>query len=236
MKYTWFLLMALLPPVLFGQNTVPAGAVLPLRLDTSLNTHRIWAGKVIRAELMQDIPGTAVHKGSHVVGRVVSVAPGRIGLRFDTLVVKKQTIPLTTNLRALASMLEVEDAQIPEDGADRALSSPLDQTTRQIGGEQVYRGGGPVARGITTVGEPTAYGVLGRLNSNSPCRGASQEDDTPQALWLFSTDACGLYGFSDLTIEHYGRTAPIGTIVLASKTGKMNIRTGSGILLRVDGP
>jgi hypothetical protein len=235
MKYLWLLLMMLLAPSLLAQNTIPAGSVLPLRLDTGLKANRIRAGQVIRAEVMQNIPGTAIHKGALVLGQVVSVTPTRMELRFDTLVTKQTRIPLTTNLRALASMLEVDEAQIPEDGADRALPSALDQTTRQIGGEQVYRGGGLVARGITIVGEPTPNGVRGKLNANPPCRAAIAGNNNPQALWLFSTDACGIYGFEDLAVEHSGRTNPVGTIVLASRTGKLNIRTGSGLLLRVQG-
>jgi hypothetical protein len=236
MKHTFLLFMAFLQPVLFAQNAVPAGAVLPLRLDTGLNADHVTAGKVIRAELMQSVPGTTIHKGSHVVGHVVSVTPTRLELRFETLVTRQTRIPVTTDLRALASNLEVEEAQTPEGGADRSLPSALDQNTRQIGGEEVYRGGGPVARGDTPVAEPTADGALGRLNRNPPCRGAAEDNNAPQALWLFSTDACGLYGFDNLSIEHSGRTAPVGTIVLASNSGKLNIRTGSGLLLRVEAP
>lgn len=236
MRYAWLLLLILLQPALFAQNTIPAGTVLPVRLDTGLNADRIASGKVVRAEVMQNIPGTTIHKGAHVLGHVLSVTPRRLELRFDTLVTKNGRIPVTTNLRALASSLEVEEAQIPEGGADRAMPSALDPTTRQIGGEQVFRGGGPVARGTTPVGEPTPNGVIGTLSDNPPCRGAVAGNDRPQAFWLFSTDACGLYGFDDLTIEHFGRTDPVGIIVLTSKTGKLNIRSESGFLLRVQGP
>lgn len=236
MKCLWLLLLMLISPASPAQDSIPPGTILPLRLDTGLNSRRIKPGKIIRATVMQDIPETTIHKGAHVLGHIVSVTPTLFELRFDTLQTKQSRIPLTTNLRALASALEVDQAQVPENGGDRALPSVLDQTTRQIGGEQVYRGGGHVARGITTVGEPTPDGVLGALNANPPCRRAIAPNDRPQALWLFSTDACGLYGFDDLTVEHFGRTDPVGTIVLASKTGKINIRTGSGLLLRVQGP
>jgi hypothetical protein len=236
MKRAWLILVLLLSPLVAAQNTVPAGTVLPIRLDTGLNAAKITSGKAIRAQVMQDIPGTSIHRGAKVFGHVVSVTPRRIELSFDTLVQKGQRIPLKTNLRAIASMLEVNDAQIPEGGADRALPSALDLTTRQIGGDMVYRGGGPVARGNETVGESTAYGVLGHLNSNPPCRAAVDDNHNVQALWLFSTDACGVYGFNDLAIEHSGRTDPVGTIILVSKTDKINIRTGSGLLLRVQAP
>ena len=230
MKHVWLLSLLLLPAPLLPQSTIPAGTVLPVRLSTGLNANKINAGKVIRTQVVQDIPGTTIRRGADVLGHVVSVAPTRLELRFDTLKTKQTTIPLTTNLRALASMLEVNEAQIPQE-TGRGLPSFWELTTSQIGGEQVYRGAAIVARGITRVGEPTGYGVLAKLNSNPPCRG----DDTTQALWLFSTDACGVYGFNDLAIEHSGRTDPVGTIVLTSRTEKINIRAGSGFLLRVNG-
>lgn len=232
MKYAWLVLLLLLPPVLLAQNIVPAGTVLPLRLETPLKAGKVRPGQVIRAKIMQNIPDTPVRRGARVLGHVVSVTPTRIELRFDTLAVKGQQIPITTNLRALASMMAVNDAQIPEGGADRALP-PEVRTTTQIGGEQVYRGGGPVARGITPVAEPTPEGARGPLNSNPPCRAAIADNHRPQALWLFSTDACGVYGFPGLTIEHAGRTHPVGTVVLVAESSKLNIRSGSGLLLRV---
>lgn len=234
MKYASILSILLLTPSLLAQSAIPTGTVLPLQLATGLNAGKIKPGQEIRARIMQNIPGTDIHTGARVLGHVLDATPSRLELRFDTLVVKGQRIQVTTNLRALASMLEVEEAQEPESGPDRA-TPPADSTTSQIGGEQVYRRAGPVARGITTVGEPTPYGVLGKLNSNAPCRGAIAGNDHPQALWLFSTDACGVYGFSGLSIEHAGRTNPVGNIVLASKAGKLNIMSGSGLLLRVQG-
>jgi hypothetical protein len=231
MKHTWLLFFLLLQPLLRAQNNIPAGTVLPVRLSSGLNAGKIKAGNVIRTQVMQDIPDTAIRRGAKVLGHVVSVTPTRLELRFDTLVTKQTRIPLTTQLRALASMLEVDRAQVPQEGGDRGMPSFWDLTTSQIGGEQVYRGAGFVSRGVTRVAEPTGYGVLGKLNSNPPCRG----NDSRQALWLFSTDACGVYGFNDLAIEHWGRTGSVGTIVLVSKTEKINIRAGSGLLLRVNG-
>src|ERR1700739_3906633 len=57
MRYAWLLLLILLQPALFAQNAIPAGTVLPVRLDTGLNADRIASGKVVRAEVMQNIPG-----------------------------------------------------------------------------------------------------------------------------------------------------------------------------------
>jgi hypothetical protein len=231
-KYVWVALMLSLPSMLSAQGVLPAGSVLPLRLQTALKTGRIKSGDVIRARVMQNIPGSDIHQGSVVLGHVLQVSPDRIELRFETLLANGRRIPLKADLRALASAMEVEEAQLPESGPDEA-TPPSEWTTRQIGGEEVYRGGGPVARGITIVGEPTLNGVRGVLNSNPPCRADLEGNSNPQALWLFSTDACGVYGYPGLSIEEAGRTSPVGNIVLLSTTGKLNITSGSGLLLRI---
>lgn len=229
------LFVLLLPSVLAAQTVaLPAGTAIPIRLDTAINAARIHPGQHIRARIMQNIPGTPIHRGAHVVGHVLSVTPTRVELRFDAVVAGDRRIPLTADLRAVASMLEVDQAQIPEDSPERGLP-PEDWNTRQIGGDEVYRGGGHVERGDTVVGEPTPYGVRGPLLASGPCRAAVAGNNRPQALWLFSTDACGVYGIPALAIEHAGRTAPAGTIRLVSRAGTLNIRSGSGLLLRVLG-
>ena len=65
------------------------------------------------------------------------------------------------------------------------------------------------------------------------CRGAVDGNDQPQALWVFSSDTCGLYDFSNVTLTHAGRTNPVGEITLKSSKGDIHIRGGSGLLLRV---
>jgi hypothetical protein len=193
---------------------------------------------------MQDVPlspGSTIHAGAKVIGRVIDVKPAnggagaQVSFRFDTLVVSKRRIPIITNVRALASMMAVEAAQLPESGPDRGTSQNA-WTTDQIGGEVVYRGGGPVADGLRSVGEPTYGGVLVHISAKpgSPCRGEIEGNDRLQALWVFSSDACGVYDFADLAIVHAGRSDPVGKITLASDKGAVNIRAGSGMLLRVN--
>ncbi len=228
---------------LLGQTAIPAGTILPLQLNSSLNSKTSKPGQVVSARLMQDVPlpsGARIRAGAKATGRVLDVvragngSGAKISLQFDALEVSKRRVPMTTNLRALASMMEVEEAQVPQNGPDRGTSENS-WTTEQIGGDVVYRGGGPVTNGLGVVGTPTANGVLVRLASKTgtKCRGAVSGNDHPQALWLFSADACGTYGFTDLVIMHAGRGSPTGQITMASKTSNFNVRSGSGLLLRV---
>jgi hypothetical protein len=52
-------------------------------------------------------------------------------------------------------------------------------------------------------------------------------------LWVFSSDACGVYGFDHLHIAHAGRTAPAGVVSLVSDQGELKIPAGTGLLLRI---
>jgi hypothetical protein len=230
---------------LFAQSTIPAGTILPVAVISSLNSRKVKLGQVIAARVMQDVllsPASTIHSGAKVMGHVIDVKPAnaasgaQMSIRFDTVIVSRQRIPIIANLRALASMMAVEAAQLPETGPDRGTSENA-WTTDQIGGEVVYRSGGLVANGLSSVGEPTTNGGVLVHVSGKPgtkCRGEIDGNDRLQALWVFSSDACGVYDFAGLEIVHAGRTNPVGLIILASDKGDFNVRAGSGMLLRVN--
>lgn len=233
--------LVILGAQLWAQSAIPVGTIIPIQLNSSLNSRTVKVGQVITARVMQDVPlqaGSEIHAGAKLMGHVVDVKRSngaQLSLRFDMLVVGEQRIPLTTNLRAMASMMAIEEAQIPESGPDRGTPQGW-WTTDQIGGDVVY-GGGPVANGLRLVGKSTPNGALVQVSGKpgTRCRGAVEGNDQLQAVWLFSSDACGAYGFSSLAIAHAGRTNPVGEITLASEHGDLNLRAGSGMLLRVTG-
>ncbi len=230
-----------------GQNTrsadpIPAGTILPVSLNTALRSDKSGSGTTIIATVMQDVPlgkGETLRKGSKVTGHVVeAIAPGKgsdeskISFQFDQLQLRNQTIPLTTNLRAVASRSAVL-AATPE------LTSPdyVDEQI-QIGGDQIsYGEGGPVMVGEQVVGKYTSQGVLANVDQNSgaPSGGMIEDNARQQAFWLFSVNARGAYGFGDLTILQSGRTEPLGEVTLASNRKAVRVDKGSAMLLRVDG-
>ena len=131
MKRMFWLSLLMFAADLFAQNTIPSGTILPVALNSSLNSRKVKPGQVITARVMQDVPlspGSTIHAGAKVNGRVIDVKPAnggigtQISFRFDTLVVSKRRIPIITNVRALASMMAVEAAQLPESGPDRGTS------------------------------------------------------------------------------------------------------------------
>jgi hypothetical protein len=238
--------LLLFPAGAFPQAAIPPATVLPLQLSSSLNSAKSKPGQIIKARIMQDVPlpqQRRIHVGAKVAGRVVMVRtannglPAEIALRFESLNFAHKSIAIITSLRALASTMEVEDAQIPPSGPDRG--TPWAWTTRNlIGGEVAYGEGGPVSRGMQTVGQALASGVLVpvRANPGSGCRGEIAGNREPQALWVFSSDACGVYGFVNVQIGHAGRTPPLGQIALISKHGDLKVSSGSGLLLRIEEP
>lgn len=240
MRFEWIMAAVFCAaPVLPAQGAISSGTIIPISLDTSIDAARAHPGDIIRATVMQDVPGTAIRRRARVVGHVVQASQvkggqARLDISFDAVKIRGQMSPFKASVRALASFLEVEEAQIPEEMSSRGLT-PETWTTQQIGGDQFYRGGGPVAVGMTTVGKVTPWGALDlpRSQPGLPCRGAIGESSRPQAMWLFSSDACGVYGFEYLHIAHAGRTDPAGVIMLSSAKGKLKLGSGTGMLLRI---
>ena len=229
-----------LSTITFAQD-IPPGTVIPVRLNSSVSL-KMQPRAPISARVMQDVPlpsGRKIRAGARVVGHVVAVKPAanganaQISFTFDRIVFASRSLQVTTDLRAMASFVEVDEAQIPETGADRGTPD-YDRTTVLIGGDVDYRSDGPVMEGSRIVGYPVSDGVISQVSpAGSSCRGVAAGNDAPQALWLFSADACGLYGFPNLRIAHAGRTVPIGDVILTSSNDKLKIPGGAGLLLRV---
>jgi hypothetical protein len=87
------------------------------------------------------------------------------------------------------------------------------------------------------MGRGVADGVLARLSAppGSECAGESQHTNQLQSLWVFSSGACGVYGFADMQIQYSGRTAPLDEIVLISPRKVLKVPSGTGLLLQVIG-
>ena len=235
------------PPAPDSGISIPSGTILPVRLNTSLSSSKNKPGQAISATIMQDVPlpgGEKIRRGSKVHGRIITVSPanttspGSVALQFDSMVVSGQTIPIITHLRAIAGFVDVLEAQTPvtapgESDVFRWL------TTVQVGGDVVYGEEGPVAShkdSSQIIGKSVPYGVLVPVSAKegTECGGAIDGNDSPQALWVFSSDACGVYGIQHLEITRAGRSNPAGVVILSSNKDNVSVRAGAGMLLRVD--
>jgi len=248
MKRMWLLFVGMaFAATMTAQTKIPVGTVIPVELESVMNAGKVHPGQAITAKVAQDVPldnAMKIKAGSRVMGEVVEATPANgaptIAFRFDKIEMNGQTIPVRTDLRAIASRLEVETAQTDVTGDDRGSDPPWAQTVNQIGGnDTVYREEGTIDEGDHVVGKAVYAGNWGALapvasTPDGPCRGAVAGNNSPQALWVFSHDACGVYGYT-AKIVHAGRNDPQGRIELASTGGALKLHPGSALLLRVNG-
>ena len=236
--------LLLLATGVYAQSTIPGGTILPVVLTTSIDSSKAAAGDVVTGMIAQDVPlgSETIHRGTKVVGKVLSAGAAKNGggatlsFQFDQVQLPDRAVPITTDLRALASFVEVFDAKLPDPSQEGRL--PAAWTYDQIGGnEAVYAGGGDVRDGIQKTGIPFGDGVLAevRHDPGTKCRGPIEGNDKSQAMWEFASDACGVFGFDQTEITHAGRTSPMGQIVLTSQHGSLVLKRGAGMLLRVIG-
>ncbi len=228
-------------------DRIPSGTILPVVLGTSVSFEKCKAGQILRGKLAQEVPlnnGSKIRKGSVVEGHIVSVTPNsnatgsQVTMQFDKVYVAGQWVPVTTNLRAIAGFMAIQEAQTPEEAPNEGTPYNWLPTT-QIGGDSVYGVGGKVMSADDTskvIGKSVADGVLVPVSAKegTKCRGEMEGNDSLQAMWVFSSGACGTYGIEHLTITHAGRTDPKGIIVLASNVQKLSLRNGDALLLRVN--
>jgi len=222
---------------LLNAQSLPAGTALPVGLNSTLNSKSAKAGERIEGKLMQELrlsSGVQVKSGSHLTGHVISVGHAASGfhltVQFDQLQNEHQVIPITVSLRALADSQNVFQAGVPAGPASDSEASD-EWVTKQVGGQYVFRGRGTIESDQGQVGTWSGSGTWGRLAPAGNCP-ASDNNNEPQALWIFSTTACGAYGFEGLQVSHAGRTSPVGQFTLESAKD-IEVRGGSGLLLVV---
>ena len=223
---------------LLAAQNLPAGTALPVVVGTTLTAKGSKAGQKIDGKLMQEVrlPSGVIKSGSRVTGHVVSAKkPGAGGsslvVQFDQLQNEHQAIPLNVSLRAVAGSNSIFNAGLPS--GNNTDQDPSDMwVTRQVGGEYVFRARGTVESDKGRVGMWNRNGVWGKLQAAENCENSELNGDL-QALWVFSTTACGTYDLPDTTLAHAGNTPPLGQITLQS-TKNVELHGGSGWLLVVN--
>jgi hypothetical protein len=234
--------IVLLTAAVASSQQIPAGTVLPVMTNANVEAGKSKPGDRVSAKLMQDVvlpSGERIPCGAKLEGQVVQASPASrgaaIAIRFDRLISHGKQVPLTVSLRALASMQDVFEAQLPTGTFDDYGTSISDWTTVQVGGAAVYNGDQTVRDGMQIIGKSPGYGIVTAKLLPAPkrgCKATPSESQNEQSLWVFSPWACGTYGLDDLEIAHHGNTSPVGTIELTAPA-PFRVRGGSGWLLRV---
>ena len=211
-------------------ESLPAGVMLPVSLEQRLDAGHVRAGEAITARLMQRVPladGYYLSPKARVMGTVVAYDGGSLTLRFERLRLGHEQQPLHVKLLAAGHWFEVGQTKVPLEAADRALSNPWDWTTKQIGGDEVYRSGGSGVvydRYSEPVGHADAYGVY------APGR---MPGATALAMGPFSTTAHGVYGLLGTEIASPGGAE--SPIVLRLTSPKWQLHGGTALLLQTAG-
>ena len=231
-------LAAKLPTAALVQLTpLPSGMPLPVQLTRSLRAGHVKVGESIIAKTTQRVPVSPqlyLPAGAELFGKVTasaSAAPGKaatLSLRFTAIRFRGQTLPVTIIALAIANFTDVADTRLPLNAAGRGNSSPAGWTTRQIGGDEVARSGwiGEVINTQTqTVGFADYLGVYALPAPVSDL----DPSPLPGALGVFSSSASGLYGFDQGSRLESGA----GTLTLTRPTGRLQLRNGDNLLLKV---
>jgi len=237
------LLLCLAATCLWGQK-IPSGTLLPAMLDDTIDSEKSNPGETISAKLRQDVPlahGGKIKRGSKLLGHVVAVSaasagnPFQITIQFDQIEINKHPVTISTGLRAYATMELVAQSRQPANANSGNGTSVWDLNLSQIGGQIAYNGQKVVKWNGQVVGripQPGAVLAVPMANPELGCAGPGA-NTTEQAFWVFSTNACGIYGDDDMTlVSGMGGTSP-GQIVFRSPK-KITVRGGSGWLLQVN--
>ncbi|HTQ97464.1 MAG TPA: hypothetical protein VMH89_11700, partial [Candidatus Acidoferrum sp.] len=192
-----------------NSSAIPGGTILPVQLDGAFSVKVAQKGQAIETKLAQEVVlpnGDKIPARTSVKGSVVSVTrdgegPGvTVTLKFTNLEGRKESTPISTFLRAIASYRAVYNSHLPISGSADAGTPSGWSTTYQIGGDIRYGDGGAVrSHAKQKVGKGVRGGVMVHVKANPArgCEGPTNRDDYLQALWVFSADACGVYDLND---------------------------------------
>jgi hypothetical protein len=212
---------------------IPAGTIVPVMLTSSIESAKAHPGQPVTGKVMDTVPlrdGKEIPQGSRVLAHVDQVMPAHgkdpswIALQFDQVVVHGQEIPLRANVRALASMMAVYDAQVPFFEPDTTPRGAV--MYAPVGGDAAFRSDNP----------EKPYKRMVTFSGQLPpgCGGRVDREGSTGALWVFSPYACGVYGYGKgLVIVKDGSSEPNGTIIVGSQKN-FSLQAGSGWLLRVE--
>jgi hypothetical protein len=228
--------------------TLSPGTTVPIQFERSVDSNHARTGDVVAARTTQQVHlanGQILPAGAHVTGHVLSAnaftfdktpyakqQSSILTIRFDSIDSQGGTLPLRVYVRAMADPLTVWDAERPKATDMDPLS-----TTTQIGGDQVTPSQSEIiSQDGDTVGYNRRGGVYAHLISavgNGPA--SCDASDTEQSMGHFSASACGLYGYTDVTMLEAGKSGSASTLTLSARRRSAKIWARSEALLEVVG-
>lgn len=243
-----FLSLLSLPAIGWGSQeaktaTPPAETAIPVVFTRPIKVRTAKRGDRVMARTMQVVlygPAGNIPKGSRVKGHVIDASykgntqQSSITFQFDKLIAKKRIASVCMSVRAMADSIDAYKATREATSLDTNASLG----TTLVGGDHIRPGGKYVyATEYDKVGISNRFGIFSRLepaDSHShtvatDCSGVA----TLQSVAIFSSGACGLYGFADTYLAATGAENPMRAITLIGKHHPIEIPSGSAALLQI---
>lgn len=189
-----------------------AHSTLPITFTRTVSADKSRPGDPVRAKTMQAVrlaDGRQVPAGTLVIGHVLTARPfrydktpyakqlaGTLDIQIDALEVQGGQLPLSVSLRAMADPLTSWQATEPK-------STDLDSlgTTTQIGGDLLVPSQSEIRdQSGDVVGYNKKGGAFAHLLANSRGSLTCDAGDSEQPVSIFSASACGLYGFTGMSL------------------------------------
>jgi len=224
-------------------SPLPAGTAIPVTFSHAIDVRKAKAGDRIEAKTLQvvlDGPKNSVAKGSTLLGHVVDATyigkdqASILTIQFDTIIDNGKSSRLCVSMRAMVNPVDAYRATMEATSLDTSASTG----TTLVGGDHIRPGGKQVyTTDDDNVGISNRFGIFSRLEPAEPhnnsvptaCGGIS----TLQSVAIFSSRACGVYGFPDMRLSLTGETSPRGQIEFKVRRYAVKIPTGTAALLQV---
>lgn len=221
-------------------NAAPVGTAFPVVFTHTINAADAKMGDTVTTKTTQVVilpTGDRIPQGSELIGTIVEShphspnEPSELAIRFETLLSAGSKSAIRVRLRAMASFVDsysARSALVQYDTPDNSLYS-------QVGGDTYFPYDAVHSPRGAVVGKATRDGIfvkLARTTAESNDRIMCDETDTLQAVGIFSSSACGLYGFGDFFLDEAG-TSGDGVIRFHADQHSAKIARGTVALLQV---
>jgi hypothetical protein len=194
---------------------LPAHATLPITFSNSVNAAHAKVGDPVLAKTAQAVhlaDGREIPSGTLVKGHVLASSgfaydntpyakqkPGTLEIQFDSLELQGQSVALHVSLRAMADPNSSWASREPTSSDNDPLG-----TLTQVGGDLLI----PSQKEIRNpdgdvVGYNKKGGAFAHLIANSRGPVNCSGGDTEQPVFIFSANACGLYGFTSVSLVSF---------------------------------